>query len=245
MDLQHAKILLEKINALYKSISADESRVSSIERDLILSYIRQLYDSFLEVEEIEPPKPKKKKEKKKIKALDLEIIEPEEKKEEKPKIKKARIIEIPDSLKDLEEASISKKAPTPPPAPAPPPEPEPIPEPVVEKTPPPAPTPSLDPSIEELFEHKTATELSEKLSERPVTDLTKSMSINDRLLYMNTLFGKSMDALNIALTHLNTLDGMSDAKPYLIKLAAQHDWMDKGKQETAKDFIKLIRRRYQ
>ena len=61
MDLQHAKILLEKINALYKSISADENRVSSIERDLMLSYIRQLYDSFLEVEEIEPPKPKKKK----------------------------------------------------------------------------------------------------------------------------------------------------------------------------------------
>ena len=243
MDLQHAKILLEKINALYKSILADENRVSSIERDLMLSYIRQLYDSFLEVEEIEPPKPKKKKEKKKIKALDLEIEEVKIK-EEKPKIKKARIIEIPDSLKELEEASISQKTSTPPPAPAPPPEPEAIPEPLLESAPPP-PTPSLDPIIEELFEHKTATDLSEKLSERPINDLTKSMSINDRLLFMNTLFGKSMDALNIALTHLNTLDGMPQAKPYLIKLASQHDWMDKGKQETAKDFIKLIRRRYQ
>ncbi|MCH2080978.1 MAG: hypothetical protein MK226_01245 [Saprospiraceae bacterium] len=243
MDLQHAKILLEKINALYKSISADENRVSSIERDLMLSYIRQLYDSFLEVEEIEPPKPKKKKEKKKIKALDLEIEEVNIK-EEKPKIKKARIIEIPDSLKELEEASISQKTSTPPPAPALSPEPEAIPEPLLESAPP-APTPSLDPIIEELFEHKTATDLSEKLSERPITDLTKSMSINDRLLFMNTLFGKSMDALNIALTHLNTLDGMPYAKPYLIKLASQHDWMDKGKQDTAKDFIKLIRRRYQ
>ena len=243
MDLQHAKILLEKINALYKSILADENRVSSIERDLMLSYIRQLYDSFLEVEEIEPPKPKKKKEKKKIKALDREIEEVKIK-EEKPKIKKARIIEIPDSLKELEEASISQKTSTPPPAPAPPPEPEAIPEPLLESAPPP-PTPSLDPIIEELFEHKTATDLSEKLSERPINDLTKSMSINDRLLFMNTLFGKSMDALNIALTHLNTLDGMPQAKPYLIKLASQHDWMDKGKQETAKDFIKLIRRRYQ
>lgn len=252
MDLQHAKILLEKINALYQSIAADENRVSGIERDLMLSYIRQLYDAFLDIEQLEP-RPTKKEPAQSSYRPELEIVEPEEPKSKpqpRPKPKKPRIIEIPDSLKDIEEKQISKKEkkePTPPPRPEPEPQPKPSPEPTY--TAPPEPEPSTevshDPAFEDLFEHKTARELSEKLSERPIYDLSKAISINDRLLYVNQLFGKSMDALNIALNHLNTLDGMTDAKPYLIKLAGQHDWLDQDKQDTAKDFIKLVRRRYQ
>ena len=46
MNLLQAKTQLEKIIALYKSMSADEKNISAIERDLMLSYIRGLYDNF-------------------------------------------------------------------------------------------------------------------------------------------------------------------------------------------------------
>jgi hypothetical protein len=49
MDLQKAKIQLEKINALYKSMSADVRNISSIERDLMRSYVLQLYEVFLDL----------------------------------------------------------------------------------------------------------------------------------------------------------------------------------------------------
>ena len=48
MNLAQTKIYLEKIIALYKSMSADERNISPIERDLMLSYIRQLYETCLD-----------------------------------------------------------------------------------------------------------------------------------------------------------------------------------------------------
>ncbi|MEZ4933421.1 MAG: hypothetical protein R2788_15035 [Saprospiraceae bacterium] len=47
MDLQKSKLLLDKINALYNNMSADRNNVSIIEKDLMKSYIQQLYESFL------------------------------------------------------------------------------------------------------------------------------------------------------------------------------------------------------
>ena len=250
MDLQQAKIVLDKINSLYKSMAADEDSIAKIEVDLMLSYLRQLYDSFIDPTNEAPPKAKKQKTKRsKTITPELEIVEPKEvsvKPTPKPKYKKPRIIEIPDSLKDLEKEAEERaqNKPTPPP---PPPKETPKPKAKIgpkEPTPSPPPKATSNPKLESLFEHKTATELSEKLSERPINDLTKALAINDRLLYMNELFGKSMDALNVALGHLNTFENMEAAKPYLLKLAQQHDWLDKERQDTAKDFIKLVRRKY-
>ncbi|NJN32900.1 MAG: hypothetical protein HC817_00200 [Saprospiraceae bacterium] len=48
MNLAQAKTTLEKIITLYKTMSADDKNISPIERDLMLSYIRQLYEVFLE-----------------------------------------------------------------------------------------------------------------------------------------------------------------------------------------------------
>lgn len=46
MSLQQSKILLEKINSLYQSITLD-GEISTIERDLMLSYVRQFYEAIL------------------------------------------------------------------------------------------------------------------------------------------------------------------------------------------------------
>ena len=257
MDLEQARATLEKINSLYNSLQRDNGKISSIERDLMLSYIQQLYEAFLHEEasshshSAEAPAPRK-----------------EDPKPVRRSYTPPRIIEIPDSLK---ENSQPKPDPTRRPQPQPqpqPPRPEPKPEPQPKPDPRPAPQPdrpepepepeppqpepteqqaATAPSqkIARLFEFKQATELSEKLSERPIQDLTKALAINDRLLYMNELFGRDLNALNDYLSRLNRMDSMEEAKPLLLQLAEQYGWADEEQEDIAREFIRLVRRRYQ
>jgi hypothetical protein len=44
MEKEKARILINKINALYKNIDANTPGVSPLERDLMLSYLRQFYE---------------------------------------------------------------------------------------------------------------------------------------------------------------------------------------------------------
>lgn len=230
MDLKKAKITLDKINSLYQSMSIEDGSVSNIERDLMLSYIQQLYDTFLhqhssnsEETEIAPPPPKT-------------VEKPKQKRTYKP----PRIIEIPDSLQNLQqEKPAPKPTYTPPPAPKAQPT---TPEPVVQQ-----PTPSVpadEGAFASLFEFKEAKELSEKLSSRPIQDLTKALAINDRLLYMNELFAKDLNSLNDALSQLNRYDRLAEAKPILLQFAQKYDWMEESRINIAKDFVRLVKRKY-
>lgn len=239
MDLQHAKALFNKISALFDSIDDGSNKISTIERDLMLSYIRQLYETFLTTRAEAPA------EQRPLRSTEnpnsqtpFEVVAPENPKPPKKVSKPPKIIEIPDSLKDLE--------PAPPPRPkikaksieTLKPESKPEPRPIVSgKT---NPTNNYN----ALFEFKAATELSEKLSERKIEDLSKSLAINDRLLYMNELFGKDPNTLNDALKLLNNYESLDDARGLLTNLAEQYDWLEEEKIPIAQGFIKLVRRRY-
>jgi len=250
MNLQQAKILLEKINSLYKSIDMDQAEMSGIERDLMLSYLRQLYEIFHEQGKSQPPQDRSAgisggERDKTSTPADRPRPEPLRRTYKPP-----RIIEIPDSEKESpagEPPRQPEKTPgsqTPEPKEKPreePEKPQPQPEPNATGTPS---STSDATSIESLFEQRRATELSEKLSESPVSDLTKSMAINDRLLYMNELFGKNMNTLNENLRQLNRYDSMEAAKPQLIELAKRYNWTDEERIDTAKSFVKMVRRRY-
>lgn len=233
MDLQQAKILLEKINSLFKSISADNGELSSIEKDLMMSYIRQFYETFHNANHGIPTRGTTGK------PADYEKQDPTASPPPKPLSRKKytppKIIEIPDSLKEME-----RSTPKPQPEPKPQPKPTPPPQPSVK-------TSAQPPTgkVAALFSFKEATELSEKLSQRAVTDLTKALTINDRLLYQNDLFGRSQSAMNEALELLNKFNSFDEAKSLLTNLATQHDWTDEEKIDTAKAFIHLVRRRYQ
>jgi hypothetical protein len=236
MDFKQSKILLDKINALHKSISIEEENISSIERDLMLSYIRQFYESFLNTtpETLSTPAKKTvKKVKIKKQATPAQEYAPPKK------------VRIPDSLKDLE-ASI----PPPPPEPQvviPPP---PAPEPEVVLPPPPAPKQAPAPKAaplgkyKSLFGNKKAAELSEKLSQQPIKDITRAIAINDRLLYVNDLFGKDTNAYSAGLIKLNNFSSMEEAQNTLLEMAQKYDWLDEEKEDTAQAFVKLVRRRY-
>lgn len=250
MNLKQANILLDKINALHKSMSMDENAIASIEKDLMLSYIKQLYELFLQLEPgnaLQENKP----------GLPEQPLQAA-----KRTYKPPRIIEIPDALKNVNQEPPSPIPGPPMPDPVPRPQPQPNPEPDPRPEPQPIrpeapPQPEARPQafnagnstpvskeIAGLFEFKVASDLSEKLSERPVSDLTKALAINDRLLYMNELFGKDLNTLNDTLSLLNKYNNMDQARGLLSNLAEQYNWVEEERQAIARDFIKLVRRRY-
>lgn len=250
MDLQKAKILLEKVNALHKSMSADARNVSTIEKDLMKNYLLQLYEVFLDLPVSTPP----------AEVSPVEIIKSSPKITlHKPEAPTVPVVTAPPKTVRQEEPP--RPAPAPEPAPAPviekkpepvvlpaPPKTEPLESQVV--TPPPAPKPTpasypVDDELEELFAFTSAKELSEKLSELPITDIKKAMGLNERIFTINELFSGDQSAFDATVATLNQLKSFEEAKDYLIRnISGKYNWASKDKKSKAKTFIKLIKRRY-
>ncbi len=99
--------------------------------------------------------------------------------------------------------------------------------------------------MEALFAFKTATELSEKLSQLPIGDIKKAMGLNERISTQNELFGGDNNAFETTVNALNQLRSYDEAKDYLVRNVAQrYNWAGKEKKDKAKEFIKLVKRRY-
>ena len=237
MNLQQAKITLEKINRLYQSMTLDSS-IDEHEQQLMLNYIRQFHKAFSG------------------EGLENESTEA---------IKTPRVIrKTVETTPVVQEISVPSFTPEPKPEPIPEPEPVPVTEPVpvrVEQptkkyTPPAAPTPTyqadeLPNSVpvesgeyEELFELPATKELSDRLSSTPIRDLTKAISINEKILTCNELFKKDKTRFNDTLKTLNGFSSFSEARPFLASLASEFGWDKKTRKKKAQIFIKLVRRRY-
>ncbi len=247
MNSKKAGTVLRKINSLYGSIDFEEEGISSIERDLMLNYIRQLYECFMEVDEAPVRKPVKKiaplpeppaSPSKKDIPLEIESTAPK-----------------PESRDFSHNSRPASESPTPPVnepiervSPAVQPDKFKVTPPITERSDPGSPfqtgTADLSADMEPLFAFRKATELSERLSEQPISDLSRALSINDRLLYTNELFGRNIQALEDTLRDLNRFSTMDQAQRYLIDLARKYDWMKEERKEVAQAFVKLVRRRY-
>lgn len=242
MDLLRTKIYLDKINREYARMSKDPENIMRIDIDIMMSYVRDLYDALLSDAEnpaaavrrdpprvSPPPAPK---------AAAPEAIQP-------PPPPKPPVAEVPPPAPPEEK-----------PAPAPPPPPvvvealpsaEPLPNIKPQPTAPAAPPsfPAIPPEAEGLFEHKEAKELSEKLSNMPVPDLLKAIALNDKMLLTRELFGNDNAIFEKVIATLNGFDSMDQARAYLLEhCVMRYRWTDKKRVETAKNFIKLVRRRY-
>ena len=253
MNLSQAKTQLEKIIALYKSMSADEKNISAIERDLMLGYIRSLYENFLDTTPsvsssndsrsssnvVSTPKPPPPVQHKPV------VIETPPTVEETPPppppvVEKPRI-ETPPPLPPVVE---KPRIETPPP---------PAPEPVRHQTPPSlvaashhhTNTSSGSAEIDALFEHASDKELSDRLANTPINDLIKAFGLNDRLLMQNELFGNNKAVFDEILKDLNNASSFDSAKGYLIDFAKRYHWTaNPERQKHAKSFIKMVRRRF-
>lgn len=245
MNSEQAKQTLDKIQSLFDSLQRGQSEPSAIERDLMLSYIKQLYEAFLHSAPLNN-----------VKAEQLPAHREEAAAPVRRSYSPPRIIEIPDALRDMNAPEPVRRPPPQPQQPLKPKPQQPEPsKPAPQRPQPPQPQPTPPPKPDEqpvstsrkaasLFEFKQAADLSEKLSERPVQDLTKALAINDRLLYMNELFRSDLNALNDNLAALNRFEDMDQARPLLLKLADRYDWTEGEREDIARDFIRLVRRRY-
>ena len=233
MNLDKTKVVLKKINRLYELIN-DIGEASMTEKDLLKAYVIDLYDAVTTEDSSD--------------IVDLEAAEMQK------KLKKQRKLEK--KLKKKEEKLQSKKASAVAPAPV---EPETIekvaePKPLV-KAAQPAPSQSVkvtataqsgvSEALKELFEVQKGNELSDRLSQQPITDLTKAMAINEKIFTVNELFGGNSDEMNNMLVALNGLNTFDEAKSILMRsVAAKYDWASSAKVKKARTFIKMVQRRY-
>ena len=105
---------------------------------------------------------------------------------------------------------------------------------------------SVPPKYSPLFEQGKGIELSDRLSRTPIQDLQKAFGINDKLLVINELFAGNSDFFNETLDVLNRKYSFEEAKSYIIRnIVDKYQWLDDKRLEGARQFIKLVERRYQ
>lgn len=262
-SLQQSKLLLEKINSLYQNITLD-GQISSIERDLMLSYVRSFYETILQESnqtlEILPlvtpaATPVAQSQISKPIELSVPVVVAEEVKKTEPIIiqetpqiepeptKIEPIIEFKPEPKIEYEKEVTAVIEVIASAP------------VVAPTPPPAPKVTvaaaskslIKPTTErvgsnELFEEKMSRELSDRLGELPITDIKRGMGLNERIIFLNELFDSNVPEFEKALDSLNSATNFDEAKQQLMILATRFDWSSKEKH--AKAFIRLVKRKH-
>ncbi len=235
MKMRKAQKLLKKISALIENSDNGQNALEAIERDLLLSYLRQLYELVLQAK-IEAGEEETKETGKKETPKAEPTPAPPKKTEVKPK---------PEPKVQLE---TNQTPPITKPEPIPEPEPQPKTLPTNKPQAPLSKTKSKstvrNEELEELFQLPVAKELSEKLSTLPIKDLSKAMGLNEKIFTIKELFGDDQELFNQTLSRLNGLSSFEEARSVLIDLAERFNWMSKAKKKKAKNFIKLVSRRY-
>ncbi len=256
MNLLPAKITLEKIIALYNSMTADEKNVSTIERDLMLSYIRQLYETFREAQIMISPIPPVQKSNQIITPTPT-VVKAESRATEQiyqpsapaVAIETTRAPEVKREERSYTPEPPKYVAPEPPKYIAPePPKPEPpkyvAPEPLKQQ-PAPRNERKINPEIIALFESDNSNELSDRIANASISDLTKNLGLNDRLLNQNELFGGSKVVFDEALKDLNNMSSFDTARAFLEDIGVRNNWSaTEDRKKVAKIFIRYVKRRF-
>lgn len=85
--------------------------------------------------------------------------------------------------------------------------------------------------------------IAEKLQQKPISDLVKSIGINDRFLLIKELFNNNGDEYNEAIQLLNNFSTIVQAFDYLDVLRQKFDWNENA--NASLKLYDLVRRKYQ
>lgn len=106
-------------------------------------------------------------------------------------------------------------------------------------------TADYEEDIEALFQIKESTELSERLSRLPIDDIWAAMGLNERIFTQNELFQGKMDEFKSTVKQLNECESFAEAKELLAEgPIVEFDWTASERKNIAKNFIRLIKRKY-
>lgn len=92
---------------------------------------------------------------------------------------------------------------------------------------------------EVIAEQHQKIDMQSKLQNKPITDLSKAIGINDKFLFTKELFGGDPDLYNQTIKRLNHATDLNDA---IIYIHENFDW--EADNETAMTFIDLVRRKF-
>lgn len=238
MDIKNFNRKLHKISSLAENAN-DDNDLTALERDLLLSYIRDLYEIALDhkvseparreskpvvnpitdrpqVEQIQPVTPSVVHVVKEIVVEtppQVVVAEEQTARIEIQHIEPEKIIEKPieviNTIKKAGKEIISQEI------------------------------------MDELFAEERISDLSDKLSLSPIKDLTKSMGINEKIFTQQELFGNNQQQFITTLEKLNNCQNFTEAKQYLLEnVINDFGWTSEGKVKKAATFIKLVKRKF-
>jgi hypothetical protein len=244
MDLKRAQRLITKIGAFLDNGNAHE--LSRLEKDLIRSYIVQLYDAVTD----EPEASQKEAD------HVVEFVEYKMPKKETPKIEthqksdneSTKSLYTDYDKKILEEKPVEPQITNPIHQPLP----------VEEKksTPPPAFEPVKEnvtvkhnqPShegLEKLFEIVKKDEASGRISHVLIPSIESAMGLNERIFTLNELFGGDKALFDATCSKLNHLHSFEEAQSFLMTGPARdYKWSEPARLKMAEQFIRIVSRRY-
>jgi len=229
MNIKKLSKRLSKIDMLLKSIKED-GKASKIERDLLLSYLREAYEYASESESEELNKNKLKSTPPKTKLQEqTPVFEAQPTDEVIQQIVQEEVIPEPQPVvTSVKESSTPAK------------------EVIQGNTNVSATSEDNVPQVLlDIFQPMSISELSDKLSMSPITDMTKSMGINERIFTVKELFGGDNDSFNSILQRINSFSSYDEARSYLMTgIARDQDWANESKIKKAEHFVKLVKRRF-
>jgi hypothetical protein len=248
MNVEKARRFLLKIQALLDQDA--EQELSRLEKDLVKSYIQQLYEavaedpSFTQVPEVKssdygtkvnvpPPPPEHTN-----KGVKETIVETPEVKI--PEYKPQKHQEVPVEIKYPEPEIVKTPQVEPPPLK------ERTKEPVHKMVPPPI-NEHVHPeeSLNSFFESLQLDNVSERFSHIPIDDIQSAMGLNERIFTLKELFGGDKALFDATCEQLNHLHSLSEAKDLLMKGPARlFKWSEVERIKMAEQFIRIVARRY-
>jgi hypothetical protein len=99
--------------------------------------------------------------------------------------------------------------------------------------------------VEELFHFEMGIEISDKLANLPLKSLKGAVGINDKLMIVNTLFQGDMAKYNDLIDRVDKMGDFTQVRLYLQEeIIPKFMWTEEERVDRARDFIKLINRRF-
>lgn len=235
MNIKKVEKSVRKISQLVENIK-EEGTVSRIEKDLLLSYVRDLYEKISETESST-----EEVEKKRSREIVQPITQPSRVEEQRVSVDMSDLVR-----QELQQPMVTPEYISQPTTQAPRRESTVYDNTAVQVETEVATPNSAGPAdILALFDQEAVSELSDKLSRSPIADLTKCMGINERIFTVNELFGGDSSLFNSAMKSLDGFKSLEQARDYLVDhVAVKHDWSNENRLKKAATFVKLISRRY-
>lgn len=244
MDLTKAQYLLLKIQTFLEMGHGNE--LSRLEKDLMKSYIIQLYDAVStdDISSIEKSFNQFKPEPKQEDRIQEVVMPP--KVESPPPAPMDNGNSYVKELEAREETPVARPTYTPP-----------EPEVVEEQKPAPAaakeipitkPVETKGVASEELvnlFVLSHPNEMDSRFSHVPIDDIASALGLNERIFTLNVLFGGDRELFDTTCVELNRLSSFSEATDILLGgPARKYNWADREAVKMAEHFIRTVARRY-